>query len=88
VVTVEAARSVLGSTAERFRPFAADVQALRLADLDLAAAIADIRRGDRGASAALGAWLARSDGWAGVLEADAPRSYYDRATLAAAITRR
>jgi hypothetical protein len=36
----------------------------------------------------LGAWLARSDGWAGVLEADAPRSYYDRATLAAAITRR
>jgi hypothetical protein len=50
--------------------------------------MADIRRGDHGARAALEAWLERSSGWAGALEADEPRSYYDRASLAAAIASR
>ncbi|HEY2178244.1 MAG TPA: hypothetical protein VGH15_06645 [Caulobacteraceae bacterium] len=90
VVIVGAARSMLGAVAERYRAPAltADETTLRSADLDLAAAIADIRRADPAAPLALEAWLARSRDWEPRLIADQPRSYYDRASLAAAIAAR
>jgi hypothetical protein len=88
-VMAEAARSMLGIVAERYGPPAltADVATLRSADLDLAAAIAEIRRADPGAAEALEAWLAQSREWGPRLPADAPRSYYDREILSAAIAR-
>jgi hypothetical protein len=87
VVMVEAARSALGGIAERYSgpEFTGDIRALRVADLDLAAAISDIRRADPAARSSLDRWLADSQAWANPVRADAPRSYYDRATLAAAI---
>lgn len=84
VVMAESARSVLGAIAERYAPLAPDERALRLASLDLTAAIAQLRRADPAAGAALAAWLAHSQGWAELLRADEARSYYDRGALAAA----
>jgi hypothetical protein len=85
-----AARSVLGAIAERFGApgLEADEQSLGVASLDLAAAAAEIRRGDPHAAAALQTWLARSVAWAARLEADQGRSYYDRRTLALALAAR
>ena len=88
VVMIEAARSLLGAIAERYAPLGEDGNALRQASLDLAAASADLRRGDPAAGAALTAWLARSEAWERKLKADEARSYYDRKTLAAAIAAR
>ncbi|HEY5289324.1 MAG TPA: hypothetical protein VIJ59_04760 [Caulobacteraceae bacterium] len=87
IAMVEAARSVLGAIAERYRApgLDDDVRSLSVADLDLAAAAADLRRSDPAAREALDAWLGRSDGWAKRLEADEARSYFDRQTLAQAI---
>lgn len=84
---VGAARSVLGDLAERYSVpgLEADAARLRVADLDLAAALADIRRGDPAARLGLESWLARSGAWARALVADERRSYYDRAVLAGAI---
>ena len=84
---VGAARSVLGDLAERYGApgLESDVAGLRVADLDLAAALADIRRGDPRARLGLETWLARSGVWAQALVADERRSYYDRTVLARAI---
>jgi hypothetical protein len=87
MVMIGAARSVLGDMAERYAApgLGAEVETLRIADLGLAAAISDIRRGDPSARLSLETWLVRSDAWAKALQADERRSYYDRATLAQAI---
>jgi hypothetical protein len=87
MLMVGAARTALGDMAERYATpdLATDVQSLRVADLDLAAAIADIRQGDPTARLSLETWLAHSEGWTKSLAADEGRSYYDRATLARAI---
>ncbi|HXV01616.1 MAG TPA: hypothetical protein VG166_14075 [Caulobacteraceae bacterium] len=90
VVMAGAARSMMGILAERYgaAPTSADVAVLRTADLDLAAAISDIRRADPAATAGLEAWLARSREWGPRILADESRSYYDRSVLAAAIAGR
>ena len=82
-----AARSQLGALAERYAaPGLADDSAeLRVADLDLAVAVAMMRRKDPESQAALEAWLARSHAWSNSLARDEPRSLYDRLTLASAI---
>jgi hypothetical protein len=87
LVMIAAARSVLGDVAERYAApgLAADVEALKIADLDLSAAASDIRRGDRSARQSLETWLARSAAWENALGADERRSYYDRKRLAQAI---
>jgi hypothetical protein len=87
LVMVGAARTTLGDIAERYAApeLAGDLERLRVADLDLAAAIADIRRGDPAARLALETWLARANDWAIGLGTDEQRSYYDRAVLAQAI---
>jgi hypothetical protein len=87
MVMVGAARSMLGDIAERYAApgLGADMESLRIADLDLAAVVADIRRGDPAARLSLETWLGRSDVWAKTLAADESRSYYNRATLAQAI---
>ncbi|HEY7900835.1 MAG TPA: hypothetical protein VIC25_06575 [Caulobacteraceae bacterium] len=88
VAMVGAARSSLGEIAERYAVLENDERLLRLADLDLAAATALLRRGDPAARVALGAWLARSNGWVRSLAADQGRSYYDRQTLMAGLAAR
>lgn len=87
VAMVGAARSVLGDLAERYGApgLESDVASLRVADLDLAAALADVRRADPAAPPILETWLGRSGAWAQALVADQRRSYYDRAVLAQAI---
>ena len=87
VVMIGAARSVLGDVAERYAApgLEVDVESVRVADLGLAAAISDIRRGDLSVRLLLETWLAQSEVWVKALQADERRSYYDRATLAQAI---
>ncbi|HEY1416160.1 MAG TPA: hypothetical protein VGF42_09790, partial [Caulobacteraceae bacterium] len=87
MVMIGAARSVLGDMAERYASpgLDADIEALRVADLGLAAAISDIRRGDPSARLSLETWLAGSDLWVKGLQVDERRSYYDRGVLAQAI---
>jgi hypothetical protein len=87
LVMIAAARSVLGDVAERYAApgLAADIEALKIADLDLSAGASDIRRGDRSARQSLETWLARSAAWENALGADERRSYYDRKILAEAI---
>jgi hypothetical protein len=81
-----AARTQLGLIDERFdqpvslRPRAA----LRTADTDLAAALADLRAGDAQARGRLEVWLARSPSWAAVVEAGERQSLFDHQRLAAA----
>jgi hypothetical protein len=86
-VMIEAARAELGSIAERYpgAPFADLRQGLAVADLDLAAALAAVRAHTPGATVRLSAWLASSETWAAPLRREAPRSLYDRKTLARAI---
>jgi hypothetical protein len=87
MVMIGAARSVLGDVAERYAVpgLEIDIESLSVADLGLAAAVSDIRRGDPSARLSLETWLARSDVWSKALQADERRSYYDRAILAQAI---
>jgi hypothetical protein len=87
MVMAGAARTALGDIAERFAApnLAADVARLRIADLDLSAAIAAVRRSDPAAPLALETWLARSNEWATALAVDEHRSYYDRTILARAL---
>ncbi|MGI8839413.1 MAG: hypothetical protein ACR2F8_01280 [Caulobacteraceae bacterium] len=84
VVMVEAARAQLGAIAERYAApgLAAARRALAVADLDLAADLAAIRRHDAAAPARLIAWLARSEDWAAALRRGESRSLYDPAVLA------
>ncbi len=86
VVMVEAARAQLGAIAERYGDpdLATTRQRLAVADLDLAATLAAIRRHDRGAPDRLIAWLARSEAWAAALRRQEGRSFYSPATLARA----
>jgi hypothetical protein len=84
VVMVEAARAQLGTIAERYDApeLAATRHGLAVADLDLAAVLAAIRRHDRSAADRLTAWLARSPGWAAALRRDERQSLYSPAVLA------
>ncbi|MHB8529503.1 MAG: hypothetical protein ACYC8V_08360 [Caulobacteraceae bacterium] len=82
-VMVEAARAQLGLLAERY-PASATPRAraaLRIADLDLAADLDDLRVG-RIVADRLTAWLGRSEEWAAILTAEEDRSLYDPAVLA------
>ncbi len=83
VAMIQAARAQLGAMAERYGAGATPIAraALQVADLDLAADLADLRAGEPVAER-LTAWLGRSGDWAARLEADEPRSLYDRAQLA------
>ena len=86
ILMVHAARSTLGDIAERYADaaLARDVAGVKGADLDLAAALADIRAGASGTEA-LAAWLAESERWAAPLRADERRSLYDEGVLRAAL---
>jgi hypothetical protein len=86
-VMIGAARSGLGSLAERYATpgLTADLSAIALADMDLAAALSAVRAGDPGVAMRLQAWEGRSHVWAAQLLRDEPRSYYERATLARAL---
>jgi hypothetical protein len=85
VLMIEGARWRLGLIDERYAaPDLADARdALRSADLDLAAALGAVRDGDPHAAVRLDLWLARSIAWAPRLEREEPRSLYDPARLAA-----
>jgi hypothetical protein len=83
----QAARSVLGAIAERYGApgLEADLRALRVADLDLAAAADDIRDRRSDAQTGLETWLAKSAELERRLKADQSRSYYDRKVLGRAV---
>jgi hypothetical protein len=85
VLMIEGARWRLGLIDERYAaPDLADArEALRSADLDLAAAIAAVRADDPHAAVRLDLWLARSIAWSPGLERGESRSLYDPARLAA-----
>ncbi|HEY1415683.1 MAG TPA: hypothetical protein VGF42_07335 [Caulobacteraceae bacterium] len=87
VAMTNAARSVTGAIAERYGGpgLEADVRALRVADLDLAALADDMRSNRPGVRTGLETWLAKSADLENRLRRDEPRSYYDRATLTRAI---
>jgi hypothetical protein len=74
-----AARSQLGLIDERYDQPQADAAraALRAADLELAAAAADIRGHDPHARERLIAWLAAAPGWTAVVEREEPRSLFN-----------
>jgi len=74
-----AARSQLGLIDERYDQPQADAAraALRAADLELAAAAADIRGHDPHARERLIAWLADAPGWTAVVEREEPRSLFN-----------
>jgi hypothetical protein len=78
VLLIESARSQLARIDERYGAFPADRSALRIASLDLAAALS-VERGSRQSQARLSliAWLARADAWAADLERDEPGSMYN-----------
>ncbi len=80
---IQAARAQLGNMAERYPASATPAarEALQVADVDLASDLADLRAGSPVADR-LTIWLARSKSWATRLEADEPRSLYNRAVLA------
>jgi hypothetical protein len=86
VVMIEAARSQLGAMAERYagRDLADARQALAVADLDLAAILADVRVHQAGVSDRLTAWLARSAPWAALLRRQERQSLYNPGVLAQA----
>lgn len=83
-VMVQAARSQLGAIAERYEGpgLATARRSLGLADIDLGAALAAIRRGDGGEAQRLTLWLSRSQAWAAVLRLDEARSLYAPTVLA------
>ena len=83
---IEAARHQLSLIDERYAALPADREVVRLAALDLAAALADVRQG-RAPTARLGliAWRARTPAWSAVLRRDEARSLYNPAVLGAAL---
>ncbi len=86
VAMVEAARAQLGAIAERYgaSDLAVSRRSLAVADLDLAATLAAIRRHDPAAPDRLIAWLARSEAWAAALRRQESRSLYSPTALARA----
>ena len=84
VVMVEAARAQVGAIAERYGAPDLDGahRSLAVADFDLAAALAAIRRHDKAASDRLIAWLGRSEAWATALRRQEGRSLYTPSVLA------
>ncbi len=89
VVMIEAARSALGAIAERYAVVTlAPVRgAIAVADLDLAAALAAVRRAKPSAVGALDVWLAHSGAWAGAARREERLSLYNRDALSAALRR-
>lgn len=87
VALIGAARTQLGAIAERYAApgLEADVRALRVADLDLAALADDARQERSDVRVGLEIWLAKSIELDRRLKIDQLRSYYDRASLARAI---
>ncbi len=87
ILMIQAARSRLGDIAERYvsPDLARDLAGVKGADLDLAAAVADVRAGAPTAGEGLAAWLAESERWAEPLRADEGRSLYDEAVLRRAL---
>jgi len=87
ILMAQAARSMLGAIAERYADSAvAPVRAqVSVADLDLAASIAEMRAGSPAAAQSLAAWLAHADAWSEAVERQEPASFYDEARLAAAL---
>ena len=85
----QGARWRLGLINERYDlPASADARdALGAADLDLNAALGAIRAGDPKAGERLSLWLARSAGWAAIVEREEPRSLFDAKRLAQAAPR-
>jgi hypothetical protein len=85
----QGARWRLGLINERYDlPTSADARAaLGAADLDLNAALGAIRAGDPKAGDRLSLWLARSAGWAAIVETEEPRSLFDARRLAQAAPR-
>ena len=79
---VEAARTRLGLMHERYAGFEAEQRQVRLADLDLAGALAAIRARAPAAAQGLTAWLAGSTAWEAALARAERRSLYDPARLA------
>jgi hypothetical protein len=82
VLMIEAARSQLALIDERYGAFARDRAGVRVAALDLGAAIDDARAARVGAArTALIAWLARTPGWTASLQRDEGRSFYSADVL-------
>jgi hypothetical protein len=82
ILMIEAARSQLALIDERYGAIPRDRAGLRVAALDLSAAIADIRAQHMpDARTALIAWLVRTPSWAVPVEADQDRSLYSPAML-------
>ena len=80
---VDAARSQLGLVYERYdQPQSNTARAsLHAADLQLVAAVADVRSGDPGARGKLAAWLAELPAWTTVVEREEPQSLFNVARL-------
>jgi len=89
-IMVGAARSQLGVIAERYGgPRLGPARAgLKLADLDLVAVQAALRRGDGDSGLRLTTWLARSEDWSAPLRRDERLSLYAPGVLAAATAAR
>ncbi len=82
ILMVEAARSQLALIDERYGAIPRDQAGVRIAALDLSAAIADIRaRHTPDARTALMAWLVRTPTWTEPVEADQDGSLYNPAKL-------
>jgi hypothetical protein len=88
-VMIAAARSRLGNIFERYAgpDLAARRQAIAVADLDLASALAASRSGETDLAPRLSQWLARSEEWARGLRRAEHRSLYDPRALALALGR-
>lgn len=82
VLMIEAARTQLSLIDERYGAFPRDRNGLRVAALDLSAAIADVRPGRASrARTALIAWLARAPIWIVPVESDEGASLYNPSVL-------
>ncbi len=90
ILMTAAARSRLGLIDERFAvpALAADRQALRKADAELAAIQAALRARDPAVGARIAAWLNASRPLEAALAAKAPASLFDTKKLAAAVAKR
>jgi hypothetical protein len=80
---IDAARSQLGLVYERYdQPQSDPARAsLHAADLQLVAAVADVRDGAPGGREKLSAWLAALPGWSSVVERQEPQSLFNIARL-------
>ena len=80
---IDAARSQLGLVYERYdQPQSDPARAsLHAADLQLVAAVADVRDGAPGGREKLSAWLAALPGWSAVVERQEPQSLFNTARL-------